>query len=181
MMGRPAPQSGNAMLTIDGEEVCGDTWELVKAELCAGWHVQAALAAGRQRRIAEANARLEHASIEGVGQHVASIDAFAFLDWERRNPGITRDPGWLKSLLRDNPECRVEYTPRRTTVAMPMTFRPSEPSGVCPETGERKAETGKQRTEDRGRNDRALWGMGENTGIFPGGSKISEFEKAGAV
>ena len=151
MMGRPAPQSGNAMLTIDGQEVCGETWDLVKAELCAGWHVQAALAAGRQRRIAEANARLEHAAIEGVGQHVASIDAFAFLDWERRHPGITRDPGWLKSLLRDNPECRVDYTPRKTVVRVP-----SDEWRVTRETDARKPEKA-----------RDLRGMGENTGILP--------------
>ena len=118
---------------LDGQEIDDETWSFVKDELVTGWHAQAALVAGRQRRIAEANARLEHAHIEGIGQHVASIDSFAFHDWERRHPGITGQKDWLHSLLRDNPECRVEYTPRKATIRHPgLDFRPAEPSGVCP-------------------------------------------------
>jgi len=107
--------------------------QLVKEELCRGWYAEAALAKGRQMRIAEANARLEHAHIEGIGQHVASIDLFSFVDWERRHPGITRDKDWLKSLLRDNPECRVRGTSAETKVSFAgLDFRPAEPSGICP-------------------------------------------------
>jgi hypothetical protein len=106
---------------------------LVKEELRRGWYAQAVNARARQMRIAQANAVLEHAHIEGVGQHVASIDAFAFYDWERRNPGITRDKDWLKSLLRDNPECRVESKSSKTQVSFAgMDFNPSEPTGICP-------------------------------------------------
>jgi len=106
---------------------------LVKEELQRGWYAQAVNARARQMRIAQANAVLEHAHIEGVGQHVASIDAFAFVDWERRNPGITRDKDWLKSLLRDNPECRVESKSAKTQISMAgLDFRPAEPSGICP-------------------------------------------------
>ena len=106
---------------------------LVKEELQRGWYAQAVNARARQMRIAQANAVLEHAHIEGVGQHVASIDAFAFVDWERRNPGITRDKDWLKSLLRDNPECRVETKSAKTQISMAgLDFRPAEPSGICP-------------------------------------------------
>lgn len=93
-----------------------DLAEGVKQELIAGWHAEAALAKARQARIAEANARLENAAIEGIGQRVMSMDLFAWLDWERRFPGITGDSGWRKSMLRDNPELRVKYTPRTTTV-----------------------------------------------------------------
>jgi hypothetical protein len=100
------------MLDLDTE-----LGSLVKEELQRGFYAQAVNAKARQLRIAQANARLEHAHIEGVGQHVASIDAFAFIDWERRNPGITRDKDWLKSLLRDNPECRVESTSAKTQVS----------------------------------------------------------------
>jgi hypothetical protein len=107
--------------------------ELVKEELRLGWHFDAVQAKTRQARIAQANARLVAAHIEGVGQHVASIDAFAFHDWERREPGITRDPDWLKSLLRDNPECRVESRPGKTTVSMAgLDCRPSQITGICP-------------------------------------------------
>jgi hypothetical protein len=116
------------MLDLDTE-----LGSLVKEELQRGFYAQAVNARARQLRIAEANARLEHAHIEGVGQHVASIDAFAFIDWERRNPGITRDKDWLKSLLRDNPECRVESTSAKTQVSFAgMDFNPAEPSGICP-------------------------------------------------
>jgi hypothetical protein len=116
------------MLDLDTE-----LGSLVKEELQRGFYAQAVNARARQLRIAEANARLEHAHIEGVGQHVASIDAFAFIDWERRNPGITRDKDWLKSLLRDNPECRVESTSAKTQVSFAgMDFNPSENTGICP-------------------------------------------------
>ena len=116
------------MLDLDTE-----LGSLVKEELQRGFYAQAVNAKARQLRIAQANARLEHAHIEGVGQHVASIDAFAFIDWERRNPGITRDKDWLKSLLRDNPECRVESTSAKTQVSFAgMDFNPSENTGICP-------------------------------------------------
>jgi hypothetical protein len=95
----------------------GELGFLVKEELCRGWYAQAVNAKARQLRIAAANARLEHAHIEGVGQHVASIDAFSFIDWERRHPGITREKDWWKSLLRDNPECRVESKSSKTRVS----------------------------------------------------------------
>ena len=116
------------MLDLDTE-----LGSLVKEELQRGFYAQAVNAKARQLRIAQANARLEHAHIEGVGQHVASIDAFAFIDWERRNPGITRDKDWLKSLLRDNPECRVESKSAKTQVSFAgMDFNPSENTGICP-------------------------------------------------
>ena len=95
----------------------GELGFLVKEELCRGWYAQAVNAKARQLRIAAANARLEHAHLEGVGQHVASIDAFSFIDWERRHPGITRQKDWWKSLLRDNPECRVQSTSSKTQVS----------------------------------------------------------------
>ena len=95
----------------------GELGFLVKEELCRGWYAQAVNAKARQLRIAAANARLKHAHIEGVGQHVASIDAFSFIDWERRHPGITRQKDWWKSLLRDNPECRVESKSSKTRVS----------------------------------------------------------------
>jgi hypothetical protein len=93
-----------------------DLAQAVKQELIAGWHAEAALAEARQRRIAQANARLEQAHIEGVGQKVMSVDLFTWLDWNRRFPGITGDSDWRKTMLRDHPELRVKYTPRTTTV-----------------------------------------------------------------
>lgn len=113
----------------------GELGFLVKEELCRGWYAQAVNAKARQLRIAAANARLEHAHIEGVGQHVASIDAFSFIDWERRHHGITRQKDWWKSLLRDNPECRVQSTSAKTRVSFAgLDCNPSENTGICPDT-----------------------------------------------
>jgi len=100
-----------------GEVIDDETWSFVREELKTGWQAQASLVAGRQARIAQANDRLEHAWIEGLGQHVASIDSFAYADWERRNPGITGDKDWLHGLLRDNPECRVKSRSAKTQVS----------------------------------------------------------------
>jgi hypothetical protein len=120
---------------INGEDIDDETWNFVKDELVTGWHAEAALVAGRQARIAAANARLESAHIEGLGQHVASIDAFAYADWERRHPGITGQKDWLHSLLRDNPECRVKSVSSKTRVSFAgLDFRPSENTGICPDT-----------------------------------------------
>ena len=118
-----------------GEVIDDETWSFVRSELTAGWNAQASLVAGRQARIAQANDRLEHAWIEGLGQHVASIDSFAYADWERRNPGITGDKDWLHGLLRDNPECRVKSRSAKTQVSMAgLDFRPSNVTGICPDT-----------------------------------------------
>ena len=119
-----------------GEIIDDETWSFVREELKTGWQAQAALVAGRQARIAQANDRLESAWIEGLGQHVASIDSFAYADWERRNPGITGDKDWLHGLLRDNPECRVKSVSPKTQVSFAgLDFNPSEPSAVFPEAG----------------------------------------------
>jgi hypothetical protein len=124
-----------------GEVIDDETWSFVRSELTAGWQAQAALVAGRQARIAQANDRLEHAWIEGLGQHVASIDSFAYADWERRNPGITGDKDWLHGLLRDNPECRVKSRSAKTQVSMAgLDFRPAEPSGICPPSAPLKSQ-----------------------------------------
>ena len=118
-----------------GEVIDDETWSFVREELKTGWQAQASLVAGRQARIAQANDRLEHAWIEGLGQHVASIDSFAYADWERRNPGITGDKDWLHGLLRDNPECRVRSRSAKTQVSMAgLDFRPSNVTGICPDT-----------------------------------------------
>jgi hypothetical protein len=118
---------------INGDVIDDETWNFVRDELVTGWHAEAALVAGRQRRIAEANARLESAHIEGVGQHVASIDPFVYADWERRHPGITGQRDWLESLLRDNPECRVKSRSAKTQVSFAgLEFNPSQPTGICP-------------------------------------------------
>jgi hypothetical protein len=130
------------MITSDA-----DLNEMVRQELILGWHAEAALAKARQVRIAQANERLANAAIEGIGQRVMSMDLFSYLDWERREPGITRDADWRRRMMRDNPETRVRYTPRKAVVSVPdkhwqaasgrwengrATAGMAEASGICP-------------------------------------------------
>jgi hypothetical protein len=58
-----------------------DLAHAVKEELLTGWNASAVLSGVRQSRIAEANARLKHCAIEGVGQHTMSVDADVWHSW----------------------------------------------------------------------------------------------------
>jgi hypothetical protein len=96
-----------------------DLAHLVKEELLRGWHTEAVLSATRQRRIAEANARIEHCAIEGIGQQTMSVDADAFYSWQAAEPGCWQDKGFRDWFKRRNPETAVGYTPRSTTILRP--------------------------------------------------------------
>lgn len=89
---------------------------LVRDELVLGWQKDAVLAACRQKRIAEASARIENCAIEGIGQKEMSIDADAFYSWDAAEPGCWKDKGFRDWFKKKNPEVVVPYTPRRTTV-----------------------------------------------------------------
>jgi hypothetical protein len=142
-------------MIITGDE---DLDALVRQELILGWHAEAAMAKARQARIAQANDRISNAAIEGIGQRIMSMDLFAFTDWERREPGITSDPEWRRTMMRDNPELRVKYTPAKTTVTVPASWEP----------GARSRES----------NRMATAGMGEVSGVCP---KASDSVLPGAV
>ena len=96
-----------------------DLAHLVKEELLRGWHTEAVLAATRQRRIAEANARLEHCAIEGVGQHTMSVDADVYHSWNAAERGCWTDKGFRDWFKKQHPETAVAYTPRATTILRP--------------------------------------------------------------
>lgn len=105
-----------------------DMAHLVKEELLRGWHADAVLAATRQRRIAEANARLEHCAVEGVGQHTMSVDADVWHSWNAAEPGCWNDKSFRNWFAKKHPETTVPYTQRKTMVG----YRPSEITGICP-------------------------------------------------
>lgn len=93
--------------------------------------VRCALAIARQKRIAAANAQLERGFLEGIGEVVASID----VDVYHRFGAIygyetVNSPDFLKSLLRDNPEMRVQTKSRRCGIFLPAHFRDVAPSAV---------------------------------------------------
>ncbi|NBW11379.1 MAG: hypothetical protein EBR82_25435 [Caulobacteraceae bacterium] len=79
--------------------------------------VQTELALRRQVRIAEANARIQHRFMEGLGEVVAQID----VDIYHRLAHIygyetVNSPDFMRCLLRDNPELRVKSTADRLTL-----------------------------------------------------------------
>lgn len=92
---------------------------LVKEELLRGWHADAVLAATRQRRIAQANDRLENCAIEGIGAREMSIDADSYFAWQGVNPGCWQDRDFRNWFKKKNPESVVKYTPRNTTILVP--------------------------------------------------------------
>jgi hypothetical protein len=74
----------------------------------------------RQRRIAEANARLEQSWMEGFGEKHMSIDAEAFFYWTRRlGKECWTDPGFIRELKRDNPEVIVKCRKRNASIIKP--------------------------------------------------------------
>lgn len=101
---------------------------LVRDELVAGWHAKAALAATRQARIKEATDRIEHCSIEGIGQHTMSVDADVYHAWEAAEPGCWKDKGFRDDFKKRFPETAVNYTARKPMVG----YRPSQITGICP-------------------------------------------------
>lgn len=74
----------------------------------------------RQRETAEANARIEKAWMEGLGEQHMSIDAEAFFYWVRRlGKDCWSDPGFIKEFKRDNPEVIVKCRKRQNSIIRP--------------------------------------------------------------
>lgn len=102
------------------EEVGPDTARDVIAELRLGWEAEKVLAGVRQQRIAQASARLERHSVEGLGQPTHSVDLFAYLYWHARTNGeCWKDQSFWDEYARDNPATRVRVTPRGNRIQHP--------------------------------------------------------------
>jgi hypothetical protein len=89
---------------------------LLIEELMEGKHVVEALAAGRQKRIAAANARIERAFSECLGEQTMSVDLESYLFWAQREPGCWGDAAFKREFARDNPEVRVRCRSRKTMI-----------------------------------------------------------------
>src|SRR5687767_7611595 len=96
--------------TLDARliETCGaDSARVVLDEFRMGWERDKVMARLRQQNIAATVNKLEHCTIEGLGQKRASIDMTAVLDWDIRSNGqCWKDKTFLNEFIRDNPEVR---------------------------------------------------------------------------
>jgi len=90
----------------------GDIGVLVKEELAMGWRATEVLAEIRQRNIKAACDRVERGFVEGLGQHVARIDADAYFGWAALYPGCWSDSAFRREYFRDNPQVKVNSTPK---------------------------------------------------------------------
>ncbi len=90
---------------------------LVADELKRGWQAQKALAAVEVAQVAQVNNRIEHCTVEGLGQHIMDIPADAFFAWKQHlGDDCWRDKGFRRWFTKNNPDTAVPYTPRNTTV-----------------------------------------------------------------
>jgi hypothetical protein len=93
--------------------------QLVKDELMTGFNKDAVFAGLRQARIAEATNRIEAVRhIDGIGDHVLSVDVQAYNAWEKAQPGCWKDKGFRRWFAKTFPEAqgRKVITPNRVTV-----------------------------------------------------------------
>ena len=101
----------------------------LKADLLRGEHLAVALGELRQQRINQANAQIERAHVEGLGELTARIDRklyvnlglrFGFEAWS--------DPAFLDSVLAKNDGMRIRSRSRKLTVRMPGLGEPAHPA-----------------------------------------------------
>ncbi len=94
--------------------------------------VLCALALARQKRVAAANARVRRAFVDGIGEVVASIDAdiyhrlAATYGYETVN-----SDDFLRTLLRDNPELRVQSVSRKSGIVVPAGMEEITSADIC--------------------------------------------------
>jgi hypothetical protein len=97
----------------------GDLAPAVLDEFKTGWQLQQTMAEIRQQRIAQANHRLEAAcTVDGIGQHIGSIDMDVYLANAAAMPGCWNDPAFLKEFLKRNESCRVT-TQKKAQIVIP--------------------------------------------------------------
>lgn len=91
-------------------EECGEDMAFeVLREVQAGHVVQQVLAESRQALVAQANERIERRVVEGLGQHIMSIDSIAYHYWGGRlGYECWGDEEFRREYMRDNPSVRVK-------------------------------------------------------------------------
>ena len=96
----------------------GDMAGPVLDEFRMGWQMQRTMAELSQKRIAQANHAIEAATVEGIGQHIGSIDLDVYLANNAALPGCWQDRGFVKEFLKKNEECRVR-TEKKASIIIP--------------------------------------------------------------
>jgi len=86
----------------------GDMAGPVLDEFRMGWQMQRTMAELSQQRIAQANNAIEAATVEGIGQHIGSIDLDVYMANNAALPGCWQDKTFVKEFLKKNEECRVK-------------------------------------------------------------------------
>jgi hypothetical protein len=100
-------------------EITEEMWPF-RSQIAEQEQVRAALALARQKRINEANRRIERKFLEGIGEVVATIDADIYHRFGLMYGYETvNSPDFLKSLLRDNPELRIKSRTTRCGIVVP--------------------------------------------------------------
>jgi hypothetical protein len=85
----------------------GQIEELLERQVRKG-QVRAVLGAMNQKRINEANKHLETKVCEGIGEHVARIDATQFFAMRAiHGEDCWHDPDFIEAFMRDNPACKL--------------------------------------------------------------------------
>ena len=106
----------------------------LEQDILRGEQAKAALALNAQRRLEEAQSRIEHASVEGLGQLEARVHPEVYFRMVHlHGQGCWGDPGFLKSMRQKNPGMfSVPRGSRATTLRV---------DGLKPETGNRKPDS----------------------------------------
>lgn len=103
-----------------GQEFVDDFRRTLTDEVRAEEEVKHASAQGRQRRVAEATARLDQSYLDGLGEMHMRVDSDVFFNWVmREGRDIWNDPDFIKAFKRDNPDVRVLTKSRKTMVVRP--------------------------------------------------------------
>jgi hypothetical protein len=93
-------------------ELCSDFCDYQRAE--------EEMTASRQRKIAEANARIERSWLEGFGECHFSIDSEVFFHWGRKlGMDCWKDKQFIAEMKRDHPETIVKNRRRKTSIIRP--------------------------------------------------------------
>lgn len=81
--------------------------QLVKDELMTGFNRDAVEAKLRQHRIAEATHKIEAVRhIDGIGDHVLSLDPQVYGAWDKAQPGCWQDKGFRDWFKKTYPDCQ---------------------------------------------------------------------------
>ena len=104
-------------MIITGEDIDSDLMEAVRSRLQNMQEAELALAKASQLKLAEFHRNIESATVEGIGQHIMRVTPESYHYWgNRMGYECWGDKGFRKEFLRDNPEARVKYTPRKASI-----------------------------------------------------------------